>query len=73
MQTLTIRVNDRYAEKLYALLELFPKNALKIETLEEKHANELEKHKRAILESLDDVKNGRVTPTGITVNLKRVG
>jgi len=70
MQTLTIRVNDRYAEKLYALLELFPKNALKIETLEEKRANELEKHKRAILEGLDDVKNRRVTPTGITVNLK---
>lgn len=70
MQTLTIRVNDRYAEKLYALLELFPKNALKIETLEEKRSNELEKHKKAILESLEEVKRGRVTPTGITVNLK---
>jgi hypothetical protein len=43
---------------------------LTIQTLEEKRANELEKHKRALLESLDDVKHGRVTPTGITVNLK---
>lgn len=70
MQTLTIRVNDRYAEKLYALLELFPKNALKIETLDEQRAAEFSKHKNAIRKSLADVKEGRTSATGISLDLK---
>lgn len=70
MQTLTIRVNDRYAEKLYALLELFPKNALKVETLDEQRASELAKHKFAIRQSLSDVKEGRVSATELSLKLK---
>ncbi len=70
MQTLTIKVNDNYADKLFSLLELFPKNALKIETMEEKKAKELAKHAKAIKEGLDDVKHGRVSDTGIVVKMK---
>ncbi len=70
MQTITIKVSDGYADKLFALLELFPKNALKLETLEDKKAKELEKHRKAIQASLDDIKAGRVSDTGIMVKMK---
>lgn len=70
MQTLTIKVDDDYAQKLFSLLELFPKKALKIETLEDKKAKELEKHRKAIQESLNDIKHGRVHDTGIVVKMK---
>lgn len=70
MQTLTIKVNDSYADKLFALLELFPKNALKVETMEKKKAKELAKHAKAIKESLEDVKHGRVSDTGVVVKMK---
>lgn len=69
MQTLTIRVSDSYADKLFALLELFPKNALKLETVEDEKTKELQKHRKAIKESLEDIKHGRVRDTGIVVKM----
>ena len=64
MQTITIKVSDSYADKLFALLELFPKNALKIENKEDKKAKELEKHRKAIQAGLDDIEAGRVHTRG---------
>ena len=51
-------------------MELFPKSALKIETKEDKKAKELEKHRKAIQASLDDIEAGRVHDTGIVVKMK---
>lgn len=70
MQTVTIKVSDHYADKFFSFLELFPKNALKIETQEDKKAKELEKHRKAIRASLDDINNDRVSDTGISVKMK---
>lgn len=61
MQQLTIKISDNYAKKLYSLLELFPKNALKIEAVDEKKSKELEKHTKAIRKSLEDIKIGKTT------------
>ncbi len=69
MQTLTLKISDHYADKLFALLELFPKNALKIETADDKKTKELQKHKKAVAQSLDDIKNGRVYDTDIVVKM----
>lgn len=70
MQTITIKVNDNYASKLFSFLELFPKSALKIETHNDKRIKELEKHRKAIQTSLDDIKSGKVHDTGIVVEMK---
>lgn len=68
MQTLTIKCkNDTIAEHIYSLLSHLPKNEVVIS----KSAVdiELEKHKKLIQQSFDDLKSGNVTKTGKIVML----
>lgn len=68
MQTLTIQCkNDTIAEHIYSLLSHLPKNEVTIS----KSAvdGELEKHKKLIQQSFDDLKSGNVTKTGKIVTL----
>jgi hypothetical protein len=68
MQTLTIQCkSDTIAEHICSLLSHLPKNEVVIS----KSAidSELEKHKKLIQQSFEDLKNGNVTKTGKIVTL----
>lgn len=68
MQTLTIQCkNDTIAEHIYSLLSHLPKNEVVIS--KSAAESELEKHRKLIQQSFDDLKNGNVTKTGKIVTL----
>lgn len=70
MQTLTIKIDDNYAEKLFLLLDLFPKKALQIEAQDSKTTKELNKHMKLIQASIDDISAGKTVETDIVVQIK---
>ena len=68
MQTLTIQCkNDTIAEHIYSLLSHLPKKDVVVSR--SKVDAELEKHKKLLKQSFDDLKNGNVIKTGKTVTL----
>jgi hypothetical protein len=68
MQTLTIKCkNDTISEHIYSLLSHLPKNEVVIS--KSAVESELEKHKKLIQHSFDDLKSGNVTKTGKIVRL----
>lgn len=56
-KTLTLQINEQYLEKFMTLLDLFPKKMVKI--VDEKKVNELNFHKKNIIQSLKDIEEGR--------------
>lgn len=68
MQILTIECkNDTMAEHIYSLLSHLPKKDVIV--TRNKADTEIEKHKKLLKQSFDDLKNGNVIKTGKTVIL----
>jgi hypothetical protein len=68
MKTITLKVSDSYFDSFMSFLNMLPKKAVRIEKTEEQ--KKLEAFEADIKEAFEDVRLGRVTKTGKTIQLK---
>ena len=73
MQTVTLKVSDDFMPKLNTLLDILPKNKVKIQKDTDSKISKKElqkaKLKKELQEAFDDVKNGKVEDTDAKVAL----
>ncbi len=68
MHTVTLKVSDDFMPKFFALLDILPKNKVKIEQASEKEAI-IKKISADIKKSIKQAKNGDTIKTGRTITL----